>query len=107
MPTILPGTLTPEMITELMAGSRNRGGYKVAIQKFVDSGDVALDFGTLSEFKGKEAAAVRNSVALNIAKWGKDANWPPFKVLVTTLPGSEDKTCILVNLDAHAAAVAS
>lgn len=110
MDTILPGTLTPEMITELMGSSRNRGGYRVAIQRFVDSGELALDFSTLPEFKGKEAQAVRNSVTLNITKWGRECDWPSFKVLVTRLPDADedsDKVCVLINLDAHAAALAA
>lgn len=105
---VLPGTLTPERITELMGKTRNRGMYLPVLSDFFGSNAVAVDF--TEKFPGKDAQALRNSVQNNLDKYTADKGWTRnVKILVGPLTDEEDapKHCILVNLDAHAAALAA
>jgi len=101
--------LSPEKITELMGSTRTRGEYEVVLDKHAESGEIALN---LSErFPGKTATAIRQSVDSNIRKLAAEKEWPEMKCLLDTAGHfggtKEAPVAILVNLDAHAAYVAS
>jgi hypothetical protein len=94
--------LTLDRIAELLATTKQRGTYFVDIENHVKSGDLACDFSELSYYKGKDAAAVRNSINLNIEKHGKKNNWPAMSVLLDK-SNKDDVHVILVNMDVLAA----
>lgn len=102
--TLTLPVLTAEDITRLMADSRTRGEYKTVISDFVKSGELAIDLTV--KFNGKAASAIRQSVNGNIEKHGAAEKWPTLKVLLKD-NGTDPDSCILVNMDAHAAAVAA
>lgn len=89
--------LSLERIAFLMSTTKKRGQYEQDIQAAADSEELATDFMLLPYYKDKDAAAVRNSINLNIEKKGKENEWPAFTVLIDKV--GEDKHVILVNLD--------
>lgn len=103
--TLTLPVLTAEDITRLMADSRTRGEYKTVISDFVKSGELAIDLTV--KFNGKAASAIRQSVNGNIEKHGAAEKWPTLKVLLKDNGEGQPDTAILVNMDAHAAAVAA
>ena len=99
-------TLSLDRIAELLATSKSRGTYVVDIQNFVDSGEVAIEFSALPNYKGKDAQATRNSITGNIEKHGSDNDWPTMQVLFDKVDKKDKSTwqVILLNMDAFAVA---
>lgn len=85
-------TLTAARITELMAQSRNRGGAERLCKKFLASGDMNLVITSELEWRGKDAASVRNT--FNQARH-KVEGGQALKVLVD----KENNMAILINLN--------
>ena len=100
--------LTQDRIKFLLSTTKQRGVYEADIQSHVDSGNIACNFSELEYYKGKDVAAVRNSINGNLEKHSKENDWPKMTVVFDKgEPATKDKTLwevILVNLDALAAA---
>jgi len=94
--------LSLDMIEELLAGNRTRGGYLPPIQDFFKSGKLTLNMTEL--FPGKEVGNLRNVTNQNAEKCD---NHPAYKVVVQGKKGEDKQTVILINLDALAAAKAA
>jgi hypothetical protein len=95
--------LTSAEITELLGGTRIRGGYLSRISTFVTEGDIYINFMEFPEYASKVAASVKNSVTQNVDKYRTThPDAPALKCILT-----KDNRVILVNLDAHAADTAN
>jgi len=85
-------SLSLDMIESLLSESRTRGAYLPVIEKFFESGSLALDMS--AEFPGKTAANLRNVTTQNA---DKVKNHPQYKVVVKGK--KDDAHVILINLD--------
>ena len=101
----MENTLTLDAISKLLADTRKRGVYEPRIQGFVDSGELAINFSELPEFKGMDAQSIRNSVRLNLDKKSKDNDWPTLQVVVDRTDKNNHQV-ILINMDVLAASQA-
>lgn len=93
-------TLSLEMIQDLLADSRTRGGYLADVKEFFASGVLAVDF--TEKYPKKEASSLRNSIKQNV---DKVEGHPKCQIVLAGEEGN--KHVILINMDVYALQSAS